>query len=121
MVSLMNEREIWSKNKKVENNVLRGDGLLENVLEERMLVKRPRGRPRIGMINDLMEGSFEKWREELREEKIGGGGCLGAAWRQKTNDDDDDYCWSTSTVHDWSLIRINCSKDHRSSTAFLLV
>ena len=40
--------------------MLRGDGLLRDVLEGRMLEERPRGRPRRGMIDDLMEGSSVK-------------------------------------------------------------
>jgi hypothetical protein len=53
-------------------HVVRGDGLLKTVLEGRMEGKRPRGRPRMGMIDDLKEGSYvamkrraedrEKWR-----------------------------------------------------------
>jgi DNA-binding protein YbaB len=46
-------------------HVVRGDGLLKHVLEG----KRPRGRPRIGMIDDLKEGSYAtmKRRAEDRE------------------------------------------------------
>ena len=47
--------------------MLREDGLLRDVLEGRMFEKRPRGRPRIGMINDLMEGSFEKMKRAAEE------------------------------------------------------
>ena len=39
-------------------HVVRGDVLLKLVLEGRMENKRARGRPRIGMIDDLMEGSY---------------------------------------------------------------
>ena len=35
-----------------------GGGLLNLVLEGRMENKRARGRPMIGMIDDLMEGSY---------------------------------------------------------------
>ena len=38
--------------------VVRGDGLLKFVMEGRMENKRASGRPRIGMIDDLMEGSM---------------------------------------------------------------
>ena len=50
-------------------HVVRGDGLLKHVLEGRMEGKRPRGRPRIGMIDDLKEGSYAtmKRRAEDRE------------------------------------------------------
>ena len=53
-------------------HILRGDGLLRDVMEGRMMRKRPRGRPRAGMVDDLMDGSFvnmkrrAEWREELR-------------------------------------------------------
>src|SRR5688572_15306304 len=41
-------------------HVLRGDGLLKDVLKGIMCGKRPQGRPRIGIIDNLMEGCFEK-------------------------------------------------------------
>ena len=36
-------------------HVLRGDGLLRDVLEGRMLGRRPQGRPRMGMLDELPE------------------------------------------------------------------
>jgi hypothetical protein len=39
-------------------HVVRGDNLLKQVLEGRMEGKKPRGRPRMGMIDDLKEGSY---------------------------------------------------------------
>jgi len=45
-------------------HVLRGNGLLRYVLEERMMAKRGRGRPRIGMLEELMEGSFVKMKRK---------------------------------------------------------
>ena len=39
-------------------HVVRGEGLLKVVLEGRMEGKRPRGRPRMGMIDELIEGSY---------------------------------------------------------------
>ena len=39
-------------------NVLNGGVLLKDVLEGRMLRKNRVGKPRTGMIDDLMEGSF---------------------------------------------------------------
>ena len=54
------------------DDIVRGDSLLKLVLEGRMKGKRPRGRLRIGMIDELKEGSYvnmkrraedrEKWR-----------------------------------------------------------
>jgi len=40
--------------------VLRRDGLLKDMLEERMLGKKRQGRPRTGLMNEHMKGSFEK-------------------------------------------------------------
>ena len=50
-------------------HIVRGNGLLKLVLEGRMEGKRPRGRPRIGMIDELKEGSYVsmKRRAEDRE------------------------------------------------------
>jgi DNA-binding protein YbaB len=63
-------RTIFKRKKNWMGHVLRGEGLLRDVLEGRMLGKRPRGRPRIGMLEEIMEGSFEKMkrRAEGREE-----------------------------------------------------
>jgi hypothetical protein len=36
-------------------HVIRGDRLLKLVIEGRMLGKKPRGKPRMGMIDDLKE------------------------------------------------------------------
>jgi hypothetical protein len=39
-------------------HVLRGDGLLKEVMEGKLVGKRPRGRPRMGMLEELKEGSY---------------------------------------------------------------
>jgi hypothetical protein len=62
-------------------HVLRGDGLLRDVLEGRMLGRRPQGRLRMGMIEGLREvlmkgyrrkgNHLEVWRERLRTERSG--------------------------------------------------
>jgi len=39
-------------------HVLRGEGLLKDVMEGKLNCKRPRGRPRIGMLEELKEGSY---------------------------------------------------------------
>ena len=76
---------IHQRKKNWIGHVLRGEGLLRDVLEGRMTGKRPRGRPRMGMISDLMEGSFEKMkrragsREEWRCWGRGGVEELGAS------------------------------------------
>ena len=52
--------ECWGRGHEADwiGHVLRGDGLLRDVLEGRMLGKRHRGRPRRGMKYDLMEGVY---------------------------------------------------------------
>src|SRR5688572_21563806 len=61
-------KTIRERKKNWIGHMFRGNGLLRDVLEGRMLGKRPKGRPR---IDDLMEGSFEKMkrRAEGREDK----------------------------------------------------
>ena len=63
-------RTVYKRQKNWIGHVLRGDGLLKEVIEGRMLGKRPRGRPRAGMVDVIMEGSYEKMkrRAEGREE-----------------------------------------------------
>jgi hypothetical protein len=41
-------------------HVVRGDGLLREVIEGKMDGKRSRGRPRIGMLDELKEGSYQQ-------------------------------------------------------------
>src|SRR6266581_3149106 len=62
-------RTIYQRKKNWIGHVLRGDGLLRDMLEGRMLGKRPRGRPRRGMIDDLMEGSFLKMKRRAEGRK----------------------------------------------------
>src|SRR5207244_4589662 len=68
--------------------VVRGDGLLKLVLEGRMENKRARGRPRIGMIDDLMEGSYVSMKRRVEDREEWRSWLQGAAGRQRTNDDD---------------------------------
>jgi hypothetical protein len=51
-------------------HILRGEGLLKYVMEGRMEGKRPRGRRRIGMIDDLKEGSYEEMKRRA-EDRVG--------------------------------------------------
>ena len=61
-------KTVYKRKKNWIGHVVRGDGLLRDVLEGRMMGKRVRGRPRIGMLDELMESSFVKMkrREEAR-------------------------------------------------------
>ena len=47
--------------------------------------KRPRGRPRMGMIDDVLDETYEDGR--LTTERIGEFGSQGPALGQRTNDD----------------------------------
>ena len=46
---------IGERKKNWIGHVLRGEGLLRDVLEGRMLGRRPQGRPRMGMLDELRE------------------------------------------------------------------
>jgi Reverse transcriptase (RNA-dependent DNA polymerase) len=48
-------------------HVLRGDGLLKCVIEGRMEGKRSRGRPRIGMLDELKEGSYANMKRRAED------------------------------------------------------
>jgi hypothetical protein len=48
-------RTMGERKKNWIGHVLRGDGLLRDVMEGRMLGSRPWGRPRMGMIEELRE------------------------------------------------------------------
>ena len=61
VLDVINEERCFVENivKRKKNwtgHILRGDGLLKDVVEGRMEGKRPGGRKRIGMIDDLKEG-----------------------------------------------------------------
>ena len=47
-----------SRKKSWIGHVLRGDGLLKEVIEGRMEGSKPRGRPRLGMLDDLITASY---------------------------------------------------------------
>ena len=61
-------------------HVLRGDGLLKEVMEGKMEGKRPKGRPRMGMLEELLEGSFLNMKR-MAENRLG--------WK----------CWVPRTCH----------------------
>jgi len=60
--------------KELDRTCCAREQLLKLPLEGRMVGKKPRERPRMGMIDDLKEGSYT---------------CQGRAVRLRTNDDDD--------------------------------
>jgi hypothetical protein len=55
---LMNELRNRKKNWIGQNLILRGDDLLKEVIEGRIEGKRIRGRPRLGMLDDLITHSY---------------------------------------------------------------
>ena len=57
-------KAVYERKKNWIGHVLRGNDMLIDALEGRMMGKRGRGRPRIGMLDELMEGSFEKNEEK---------------------------------------------------------
>src|SRR6478609_8030965 len=74
VLSSMNEnrsliKTIWDRKKNWIGQVVRGDGLMKLVLEGRMVGKRPRGRPRMGMIDDVLDETYggTKRKAENRE------------------------------------------------------
>jgi len=46
-------KSVTKRKKNWIGNVVRGNSLLKNVIEGRMVGKKPRGRPRMGTIDDL--------------------------------------------------------------------
>src|SRR6476469_8576030 len=74
VLSSMNEKRsliktIWERKKNWIGHVVRGDGLMKLVLERRMEGNRPRGRPIMGMIDDVLDETYGdmKWKVEKRE------------------------------------------------------
>ena len=53
-------RRIIKTKKRWIGHVLRGIGLLKEVIEGRIDGKRPRGRKRLGMLSDLKEDGYAK-------------------------------------------------------------
>jgi hypothetical protein len=64
MDTVMRRKKNWV------GHVVRGEGLMKDMLEGRMEGRRPRGRPRAGMLDLLKEGTYVemKRRAESREE-----------------------------------------------------
>ena len=63
VLSSMNEKRslietIWDRKKNWIGHVVRGDALMKFVLEGRMEGKIPRGRPGMGMIDDVIDETY---------------------------------------------------------------
>jgi exonuclease III len=58
---------VVERKKRWIGHVLRGDGLMREVLEGRMIGKRPRGRPRMGMLEELKEDSYEGMKRRAQD------------------------------------------------------
>ena len=61
---------VVERKKRWIGHVLRGDGLMREVLEGRMNGKRLRGRPRIGMLEELKEGSYEDVKRRAHNREV---------------------------------------------------
>jgi hypothetical protein len=58
---------IVERKKKWIGQILRGEGLMRDVMEGKMEGKRGRGRKRIGMINELLEGSYGSMKRKAED------------------------------------------------------
>ena len=61
--------KIHSGKKNWVGHVLRGEGMLKEVLEGRMKGKKPRGKPRTKMLNELINRTYKK--EEKKDGTYG--------------------------------------------------
>src|SRR6218665_4227217 len=61
---------IWRRKKNLIGRILRGESLLREVIEGRMIIKRPRGRKRLGMLNEfLKESSYAELKRKPENRK----------------------------------------------------
>ena len=60
MLFYFNTNVIIQRKKNWIAHVVSGEGLLREVIEGKMDGKRPRGRPRIGMLEELKDGSYQQ-------------------------------------------------------------
>ena len=83
--SLM-DRIIRSKKKWI-GHIVRGDGLLKEVIEGRMVGKRPRGRKRIGFLNLIKKGTYGEMKRMAEDRNVWRSWMpeLGTVARQNTN------------------------------------
>jgi len=59
--TIVNRKKNWI------GHILRSDGLLKDVIEGRMEGKRTQGRRRIGMIDELMEGTYGQMKRRAED------------------------------------------------------
>src|SRR6218665_759978 len=63
---------IWRRKKNWVGHILRGESLLREVIEGQMIGKRPRGRKRLGMLNEfLKESSYAELKRKAENRKSG--------------------------------------------------
>src|SRR5258708_10777057 len=67
-------RTIVNRKKSWIGHILRGGGLLKDVIEGRMEGKRVRGRKRMGMLDVLMESDYEELKRKS-EDRVGWRNC----------------------------------------------
>src|SRR6218665_113598 len=61
---------IWRRKKNWIGHILRGESLLEEVIEGRMIGKRPMGRKRLGMLNEFRkEASYAELKRKAGNRK----------------------------------------------------
>ena len=61
---------VVKKKKNWIGHVLRHETILKEVIEGRMVNKKPRGRPRIDMINELKEGNYKSMKIKAQDREI---------------------------------------------------
>ena len=71
----MNEKRsliktIWDRKKNWIGHVVRGDDLMKLVLEGRMVEKRPRGRPRMDMIDDVLDETYVDMKRKAENREL---------------------------------------------------
>src|SRR6476469_4112346 len=75
VLSSMNEKRtliktIWDRKKNWIAHVVRGDGLMKLVLKGRMEGKRPGGRLRMGMINDVLDETYVDMKRKAKNREV---------------------------------------------------
>ena len=61
---------VMKRKKNWIGHVVRGNSLLKLVIEGRVTGKKPRGRPRMGMIDDLKEGCYVTMKRKAKDREI---------------------------------------------------